>query len=204
MPATKIDLKRELKELYAPGRDPAIVDVPELAFLMIDGHGDPNTAPEYRAAVEALYRVAYTIKFAIKRGPDELDYAVMPLEGLWWVADMSAFSVADKSAWSWTAMIAQPDRVTQAMVDDAVAQAARKKPLPAAPRLRLESFAEGLAAQVMYIGPYAEEGPTIERLHAFIAEHGHEPAGKHHEIYLGDPRRTDPAKLKTVIRQPVR
>jgi hypothetical protein len=204
MPATKIDLKRELKELYAPGRDPAIVDVPELAFLMIDGCGDPNTAPEYLAAVEALYSVSYTLKFAIRRGPDELDYAVMPLEGLWWVPDMWAFSVADKSAWDWTAMIAQPDRINQAMVDDAVAQAARRKPLLAAPKLRLESFAEGLAAQVMHVGPYAAEGPTIERLHAFIAEHGYERAGKHHEIYLGDPRRTDPAKLKTVIRQPVR
>jgi hypothetical protein len=163
-----------------------------------------HTAPEYRAAVEALYSVAYAIKFAIKRGPDELDYKVMPLEGLWWVPDMSAFSVEDKSAWDWTAMIAQPERVTQAMVDEAVALAARKKPLPAAPKLRLQSFAEGLAAQVMYIGPYAAEGPAIERLHAFIAEHGYERSGRHHEIYLGDPRRTDPAKLKTVIRQPMR
>jgi hypothetical protein len=204
MPATKIDLKRELKHLYAPGRAPGFVDVPELAFLMIDGHGDPNTAPEYRAAVEALFTVSYAIKFAIKRGPDELDYAVMPLEGLWWVADMSTFTVEDKSAWSWTAMIAQPDSVTQAMVDEAVAQAARKKALPAAPSLRLERFKEGRAAQVMHIGPYAAEGPTIQRLHAFIAEHGCERAGRHHEIYLSDPRRADPAKLKTVIRQPVR
>ena len=201
---TKIDLKREWKELYAPGREPVIVDVPELAFLMIDGRGDPNTAPEYRAAIEALYSVAYTIKFAIKRGPAALDYVVMPLEGLWWTPDMSRFSVEDKSAWSWTAMMAQPDHVTEAIVGEAVAQAARKKPLPEAPKLRLERFAEGLAAQVMYLGPYAAEGPTIERLHAFIAEQGYERAGKHHEIYLGDPRRTEPAKLKTVIRQPMR
>jgi hypothetical protein len=128
----------------------------------------------------------------------------MPLEGLWWVADMSTFTVEDKSAWSWTAMIAQPDSVTQAMVDEAVAQATRKKALPAAPSLRLERFKEGRAAQVMHIGPYAAEGPTIQRLHAFIAEHGCERAGRHHEIYLSDPRRADPAKLKTVIRQPVR
>ena len=204
MPATKIDRKRELKELYAPGRSPAMVDVPELLFLMVDGRGDPNTAPEYRAAVEALYAVSYAIKFALKRGPDELDYTVMPLEGLWWADDMSTFATEDKSAWSWTAMIAQPEGVSQAMVDEAVAQAARRKPLPAAPDLRLERFGEGRAAQVMHIGPYAAEGPTIERLHAFIAEQGCERAGRHHEIYLSDPRRTDPAKLRTVIRQPVR
>ena len=202
MPATKIDYQRELHELYAPGRDPVIVEVPEFSFLMIDGHGDPNTAAEYREAIEALYAVAYTVKFTHKLA-DGIDFTVMPLEGLWWAADPSAFMTGDKSSWSWTMMIMQPDPVSAAVVEQACAKAAAKKPLPAIERLRFERFAEGRAAQLMYVGPYAEEGPTIARLHAFIAEQGYALAGKHHEIYLGDPRRTAPETLRTVVRQPV-
>lgn len=201
--ATKIDYKRELRELYAPSSEPAIVDVPELSFLMIDGHGDPNSAPAYSEAIEALYTLSYTAKFALKRSPAGLDFAVMPLEGLWWTPDMASFSTANKAAWDWTVMIMQPEQVSEEVFEQALQSARSKKQLAAFDRLRLESFAEGLSAQVMFIGPYAEEGPTIQRLHAFIAEQGYELAGKHHEIYLSDPRRCAPEKLKTIIRQPI-
>jgi hypothetical protein len=202
MPATKTDFKRELRELYTAKPTPTLVEVPELAFLMIDGHGDPNTSGEYSEAVQALYAVSYAAKFALKRA-GVLDYGVMPLEGLWWVPDMSRF-MEDKSAWDWTMMIMQPDELTPELLEQATAKAAAKMPPAAVDRLRLERFAEGQAAQVLHTGPYSAEGPTIAGLHAFIAEHGLERAGKHHEIYLGDPRRTAPEKLKTVVRQPVR
>jgi len=201
--ATKIDFKRELRELYAPTREPSLVEVPELAFLMIDGHGDPNTEPAYGKAIEALYTVAYTAKFDVKRAPDGIDYGVMPLEGLWWVPDMSKFTAEDKSAWDWTMMIMQPDQVTVEVFEEARAKATKKKPLDAIGQIRLERFAEGPAAQIMHIGPYATEGPTIQHLHAFIAERGYERAGKHHEVYLSDPRRASPEKMKTIVRQPV-
>ncbi len=203
MSATKIDFKRELRELYAPALEPSLVDVPELAFLMIDGHGDPNTVPEYVKAIEALYAVAYTAKFELKRAPDGIDYGVMPLEGLWWVPDMSKFTTEDKSAWNWTMMIMQPDQVTTEVFEEARAKATKKKSRDAIGQVRLERFAEGLAAQIMHIGPYAAEGPTIQRLHAFTAEQGYERAGKHHEVYLSDPRRASPDKMKTIVRQPV-
>ncbi|HEX7610572.1 MAG TPA: GyrI-like domain-containing protein [Solirubrobacteraceae bacterium] len=203
MSATKVDFKRELRELYTAGREPELVDVPELAFIMIDGHGDPNTSPAYTQAVEALYTVAYTAKFALARGADPFDFAVMPLEGLWWVPDMTRFASTEKSDWDWTMMIMQPDRVSGDVFADARAAAAEKKSLEAIARVRLERFAEGRAAQVMHVGPYGAEGPTIAGLHAFIAEQGCAPAGKHHEIYLSDPRRAAPEKLKTIVRQPL-
>jgi hypothetical protein len=204
MAATKIDLARDLKELYTARRQPALIDVPEFPFLMIDGHGDPNVSSEYRQAIEALYSLSYTLKFALKRGPRQLDYRVMPLEGLWWVPDMSAFSVARKSDWDWTMMIRQPQEVDLALLTEAASKATARKPLPSASLVKLEHFREGAAAQIMHIGPYAAEAPTIERLHAFIAEQGYERIGKHHEIYLGDPQRSAPEKLRTIIRQPVR
>jgi hypothetical protein len=200
----KVDFKRELRELYSTTRTPRFVDVPELAYAMIDGHGDPNVAPEYGEAVQALYSVAYTARFALKKAPGGLDYGVMPLEGLWWAQDMTAFTTADKSSWDWTMMIMQPAQVTSAVFEEARATALRKKPLAAIERLRLEPFAEGRSAQVLHVGPYAAEGPVIQNLHAFIADHGCELVGKHHEIYLNDPRRTAPEKLRTIIRQPVR
>ena len=197
-----IDLKRRLPELYRPGDEPALVEVPEMSFLMVDGVGDPRTSPAYADALQAIYTVAYTLKFALKRGPLALDVTVMPLEGLWWVPDMALFT-ADRDDWRWTMMMAEADEVTAEMVADAKAAAAAKKDLPAIAWVRLERFAEGLAAQVMHHGPYSEEGPTIERLHRFIAEQGYLRCGKHHEIYLGDPRRAHPEKLRTIIRQPV-
>jgi hypothetical protein len=203
MTVTKVDFKRELSRLYRPGRDPALVDVPELAFLMIDGHGDPNVSVEYREAIEALYAISYTLKFAIKKAPGGVDYAVMPLEGLWWSEDPADFLTGTKSHWLWTAMIMQADEVSTEMVVDAIDTARRKRALPAADKLRLARFHEGMAAQLMHTGPYAEEAPNIERLHAFISAEGYALGGKHHEIYLGDPRRSAPEKLRTIIRQPV-
>ncbi|MBI1758691.1 MAG: GyrI-like domain-containing protein [Actinobacteria bacterium] len=198
----KVDHRKALKPLYSATARPALVDVPPLQYLMVDGHGDPNTAPEYGEAVQALYAVAYSVKFAGRRGGGQ-DFAVMPLEGLWWVPDMSMFSVADRSAWNWTMMIMQSDGVTPQLVEQAHVAAASKAPAAALERLRLDRVNEGRAAQVLHVGPYATEGPTIERLHAFIAEQGLRLVGKHHEIYLGDPRRTVPERLRTVIRQPV-
>ena len=200
---TKIDFKREFKELYGACREPELVEVPELTFLMIDGRGDPNTAVEYAQAIEALFTVAYAAKFGVKRRPGGIDYGVPPLEGLWWTPDMS-FTSDDKASWEWTMMIPQPDVVTVQVFDQARVVAGERKPLDAVGRVRLERFKEGLAAQVLHLGPYGAEAPTIQRLHGFIAGEGYERTGKHHEIYLGDPRRTAPKNLKTIIRQPVR
>jgi hypothetical protein len=198
----KIDPKRELKHLYSARQTPELVDVPELSFLMIDGHGDPNRSPRYQAAVEALYAVSYALKYAIKRA-DGPDYTVAPLEGLWWTKDMASFSVEDKSDWDWTMMILQPAEATPALVAQTGREVAQKKQLPAAAELRLQHYGEGASAQLLHLGPYAEEGPTIARLHAFIHEQGYQMRGRHHEIYLGDPRRTAPERLRTIIRQPV-
>jgi hypothetical protein len=203
---TKVDLRKRLRSYYQPSTyEVSIVDVPAMPFLMIDGAGDPNTAEEYREAIEALYGVAYPIKFLLKE-EQRLDYTVMPLEGLWWAPDTSAFSLEDKDHWLWTMIIAQPPEITAALVERAREQAQRKKPSPALGRLRLEELHEGLAAQIMHLWPYATEGPTITRLQAFIREQGYVFDGrqqKHHEIYLSDPGRTAPAKLRTVIRQPM-
>jgi hypothetical protein len=199
------DWKKELKHLYAPStKEVAQVDVPSLNYLMIDGKGDPNTAQEYADANEALFAVAYTLKFMVKKGPLAIDYGVMPLEGLWWADDMSKFTTEDKSNWLWTAMIAQPEFVTKAMVDAANAEVLRKKNPASLSKLRFEQFSEGQCAQIMHIGPFSEEGPNIEKVHQFIEAGGNARRGKHHEIYLSDIRKADPAKWKTVIRQPMR
>ncbi len=200
----KIDLRKALKHLYQPRAGLVVeVDVPPMNFLMIDGHGDPNTSKEYSGAVEALFSMSYTLKFMVKKGASAVDYAVMPLEGLWWADDMSTIGTADKSNWKWTAMIMQPEFVTQALVRDALLELQWKKALDALSRLRFESFAEGRCAQTLHVGPFSAEGPAIERVHAFIAAAGCERVGKHHEIYLSDIRRADPAKWKTVVRQPM-
>lgn len=200
----KIDVKQSLAPLYAPSaREVSLVEVPALYFLCIDGEGDPNVAPAYAEAVEALFSVAYAVKFLVKKGPLALDYGVLPLEGLWWADDMATFSVEDKSAWKWTMMIQQPEFVPQETIDAGIAQVRAKKDLPALSKLRAETMAEGTCAQILHLGPFSDEGPTIERVHRFIEERG-ERVGKHHEIYLSDIRRADPAKWKTVIRQPFR
>ena len=197
-----LDLRTDLPSLYRVGRKPALVDVPELNCLMVDGQGDPNTAARYQHAVEALFTLSWTMRFALKRA-GVLDYKVMPLEGLWWTPDMADFSTSDKDAWHWTAFMVQPDVVDEAVLAEASAAAREKRDLPALDDVRLERWTEGRCAQVLHVGPYSAEGPTIEALHAFIAECGLELRGKHHEIYLGDPRRSAPEKLRTIIRQPV-
>ncbi len=201
----KTDFKKELKHLYRPSsRKFSVVDVPAMSFLMVDGHGDPNTDQSYQEALETLYALAYTLKFMSKKELEK-DYSVMPLEGLWWAEDMERFRLKrDKSAWLWTMMIMQPQWITAAMVESAKKAAAKKKPLAALPQLRFELYEEGLAVQIMHIGPYDAEGPVIASMHDFICNEGAEPCGKHHEIYLSDPRRTAPEKLKTVLRQPFR
>ncbi|OEC88674.1 hypothetical protein A9507_03795 [Methanobacterium sp. A39] len=206
---TKIDLKKENKELYAPSiKEPSLVDVPEMKFLMIDGEGDPNTSEEYKDAMEALFPVSYKVKFISKKEKSK-DYVVMPLEGLWWVQNMENFSIEDKSSWKWTAMIRQPDFISKRMIKDAIREVEEKKNPVALSKIRFESLHEGLSAQIMHIGPFSEEGPTVEKLHAFIEEKGYEFDGtstgeKHHEIYISDMRRTKPERLKTIIRQPVK
>lgn len=200
----KIDFKKELKHLYRPTTKRIdIVDVPEMNFLMVDGKGDPNTAKEYSDAIEALYSVSYTLKFMVKKNLN-IDYGVLPLEGLWWADDMTSFSTGNKDEWKWTALIMQPEYISKDKVEKAFETVKKKKDLPALPKMRFSNFNEGLSAQTMYIGPYADEGPTIQRIHDFIRETGHELRGKHHEIYLSDPRRSKPEKLKTVIRQPIK
>ena len=200
----KVDLKKELKQLYQPPKDKVVVvDVPAMNYLMVDGEGDPNTAQSYRDALEALYPLSYTLKFMVKNGPEAVDYGVMPLEGLWWTDDMSNFTVEDKSRWKWTLMIMQPAYIKNAMVDAAMQEVRKKKNPVALPKVSFAEFSEGKAAQIMHIGPFSEEGPTVERVHNFIAEAGGKLSGKHHEIYLSDIRKADPKKWKTIIRQPM-
>jgi hypothetical protein len=198
----KIDLKNELKQLYHPSaKEVGIVNVPAMNYLMVDGEGDPNTAKSFAEAVAALFAVAYAVKFKVKKGTPAIDYGVMPLEGLWWSDDMAAFTVADKSRWKWTAMIMQPSFVTQDLIEQVMKEVKDKTNPAALPKLRRESFSEGRCAQIMHLGPFSEEGPTVQKVHGFIEAIGRR-VGKHHEIYLSDIRRAAPAKWKTVIRQP--
>jgi hypothetical protein len=186
-------------------RGPEVVRVPEMRFLMVDGHGDPNIAQAYRDAIGALYALGYTLKFARRKETGESP-RVGALEGLWWVDDMSEFTARPKADWRWTSMLVVPDWVTPEWFERARDEIrARKGDLPALADTRLERFTEGLCAQVLHVGPWSEEAPTIERLHAFIAELGGTFDGrreKHHELYLGDPRRTRPDRLRTIVRQP--
>lgn len=200
----KLDFRKTMKALWQPpvGRF-TIVDVPKMQFAMVDGKGDPNVSEDYKAAVQWLYGVSYALKFASRRELGR-DYTVAPLEGLWWADDMADFVRGDKSRWQWTMMIMQPDWIARPMFDAAVARA-REKLGPPPPDLRLEDYDEGLSVQVMHVGPYSAEGPTLARLHGeFLPANGLKETGRHHEIYIGDPRRTAPEKLKTVLRQPVR
>jgi hypothetical protein len=203
-----VDLVKEHRTLYTPpAKHAVIVDVPEMRFLMLDGRGDPNTAPAYQEALQALYSIAYTLKFTLRKSAPERDFKVPPLEGLWWTEEEHPSTDAILSSmdlWQWTMMIALPGEVTAIEMQAAASAAARKRDNGQLSAVRLESFAEGLAAQIMHVGPYADEAPTVERLHAFVAEQGYVLAGRHHEIYLGDPRRTAPERLKTVLRHPIR
>lgn len=206
--ASTPDLRKALRPLFNPPRQPVLVDVPELGYLMIDGRGAPEEtadAPtsEFQQAFGALYPVVYTIKFALK--PTGIAMPILPLEALWFTGEDGSFDMeVPPERWGWRALLAVSDDVTPAVFDAAVAEVRRKKgDSEALSRIRFERWREGRCAQVMHIGPYSEERSTIERLHAFIAAQGCRRRGAHHEIYMGDPRRGDPAKLLTVLRQPV-
>ncbi len=199
----KIDFKKELKPFYkASAKAVEMVAVPKMNYLKIDGTGNPNTSQNYKEAVEVLFQLSYTIKFMIKKGELAIDYGVMPLEGLWWVDDMTKFDINKKDDWKWTMMIMQPELVTKTIVEKAKEQLKQKKNPPALPKICFESFEEGTATQIMHIGPFSEEGPTIQKVHEQIHENGFKISGKHHEIYLTDIRRAAPEKWKTIIRQP--
>jgi len=201
---TKIDFKKEWKHLYQPSKKEfQIVEVPGLKFFKVDGRGDPNSALEYTEAIEALYAMSYKSKFFSKK--EGQDYVVPPLEGLWWADDMETFSTArDKSQWSWTMMIMTPEWITEEMVTEARLEVEKKKDLPALEKLRWEEYQEGLSVQILHLGSYDDEGPVLARLHdIWMPEQGYTFNGLHHEIYLSDPRRVEPSKLKTILRQPV-
>lgn len=198
------DIKRHRRDLYAPSSaDFQIVEVPPLDFLMVDGHGDPNTSTSYREAVEALYTASYAVRAAAKAALGRV-HTVSPLEGLWTADDLAVYRTRDKGAWHWTMMIAQPTWITADLAEDALTAARRRRGLPALDLLRLERYPEGRSVQILHVGSYDDEAPTLERLHEeFLPAHGLQPTGRHHEIYLSDPRRTEPARLRTILRQPV-
>ena len=204
----KLDLRKELKYLYAPSsRTVETVNVPKFNFAMIDGEIRPNETPatsqDYQNAIGALYGASFTLKFMSKlRKKNPIDYPVMALEGLWW-SESGEFDFNRKEPWRWTMMIMQPQHVTREMFQDALEQIRRKKKNPALLRTRLESFDEGLSIQTMHVGPYSEEPRTIAKMQDFARENEYELSGKHHEIYLGDPRRAKPEKLKTILRHPI-
>ena len=199
----KIDLKKELKAFYNPSaKEVTLIDVSKMNFIMIDGQGAPES-PQFAQSIEALYPIAYGIKFD-KKKTDGTDYGVMPMEGLFWADDMVVFmpETADRSKWQWTLMIMQPDFISVADFNKAKEAAGKKKDNPFIDKVRFESYSEGKSAQIMHIGPFAAEGPNIQKLHHKIKEIGGKLTGRHHEIYLSDPRRAAPEKMKTVIRQP--
>lgn len=201
----KIDFKKTLDSYKAKSGEFRMLEMPSLQYLMIDGSGDPNTSPEYVAALEALYPVAYKLKFASKRDLGR-DYVVPPLEGLWWADDMASFtSTRDKSQWHWTMMILAPEWIDRAMFEATIAAIAKTNAAPS--RLgdvRLQTLAEGRCVQTLHHGSYDDEAPTLARMHdEFIPSQGLRMAGTHHEVYFTDARKTPPEKMRTLLRQPV-
>src|SRR5690606_22228081 len=198
----KIDLKRELAGYAARRGEFALLTIDPRRYLMLDGSGNPNRAPRYEQVLATIFPVAYALKFLSK---NELgrDYVVPPLEGLWWAEDMTTFLTREKSRWSWTMLSLVPDWIDDALVDTARATAAGKG-APLVDELRVETLDEGLCVQTLHVGPYDDEGPVLQGMHTeFIADAGLSLTGRHHEIYLSDPRRTDPSRLRTILRQPV-
>ena len=201
----KVDFRKTLNNLYAPKNTTEweAVDVPPMRFLMVDGAGDPNTSKAFSEAIEALYSVAYTLKFMSKRELDR-DYTVCALEGLWYAEDMSVFEAGNKEAYQWTLMIMQPEWIDEPMVKKAVEQVEAKKHPAALSKLYFKEYHEGPALQLLHIGSYDDEAPKLRELHhEYMPEHDLTFNGHHHEIYLSDFRRTPPEKLKTILRQPV-
>ena len=198
----KIDLKKQYKRLFSARLAPGLVDVPQLQYLMIDGRGDPD-APEFEGAVQALYSTAYTVKFSLKHAGRQ-DFVVPPLEGLWHADDPSAFPEDRRDEWQWVVMLMQPGHVAAGDLAEALEALSRKgKRIESHGRLRLDTLEEGLAVQSLHVGPYSDEGPTIRALHESAVAQGYRLVGKHHEIYISDPRRIAAEKLKTILRQPV-
>ncbi len=205
---TKIDFKKEFRSRYKPSaKAPVLVDIPPMNFLMVDGEGHPENNLAWEQAIQALYPLSYGLKFMFKKAtpPDGyFDYVVPPLEGLWWLSEGDPdFYSQNRENWRWTMMIMVPDFFTEEMVVQKQETLKREKDLPGLARLRFERFEEGKAVQIMHIGPYANEGPTLEKLHGFIQANGYQFRGKHHEVYLSDPRRANPETMKTVLRHPV-
>ena len=201
----KIDLKKQWKQLYKPSaKNPAIVEIPPANYLMIDGKGSPNSAPRFKAAIETLYPLAYNLKFTVRKQL-EIDYGVMPLEGLYWGTPkgQTQFTEADKEKWSWTLMILQPEWVTASLFESQRTEVAQKKNPPLINEIRFETFNEGTVTQILHIGPFDTEGPNVERMDVLAHTQGYEMCGKHHEIYLNDFRRTAPERLKTILRHPI-
>lgn len=199
-----IDRKRTLDAYRARSGEFRLLDVPPMTYLRVEGEGDPNTSESYAAALAALYPVAYALKFAVRSATGE-DHVVMPLEALWWADDMASFTTArDKARWNWAAMILVPDTVSPTMFAEAVASVASKKALARIGDVRLACLDEGQCVQTLHVGSYDDEAPTLAALHdRFLPDHGLRPIGRHHEIYLSDPRRVEPARLRTILRQPV-
>ena len=198
----KLDLRKELKQLYTARKKPGIIYVPEAKFITITGRGAPE-GEAYQAALNALYSVAYAVKFNSKK--QGRDFTVMPLESLWWWCDpgTSLTEAPPREEWNWKPMIMQPGFLSEEMIEAAKEEAKAKKGIAEVDYLILEAFEEGLSAQILHVGPFSKEGPTIERLHAFIAEQGYRMRAPHHEIYLSDPRRAAPERWRTIIRQPI-
>lgn len=203
MATDKVDFKKTLKHLYRPSAKAfSIVDVPQMQFIKVDGRGAPGN-DAYVDAVSWLYATSYPIKFMAKIDLGR-DYVVPPLEGLWWADDMDAFVNDHRDQWQWTMMIMQPEWIT-ADIYEAGKEKAITKLGPASESLRFETYDEGHAVQILHLGPYSDEGPTIAKLHnEFLPENDLTETGHHHEIYISDPRRVAPEKMKTVLRQPVR
>ena len=199
----KTDIKKEFKHLYSPPKDKVvIVDVPELQYLMIDGTGNPNNSETFSTAIETLYTAAYTAKSIAKKELNK-DFVVQPLEGLWWVNEIKQFSFNNKDSWNWTLMIVLPGFVTKRIFEEARKNAGCKKPGLNFDKVKFEKYSEGKSAQLLYTGDYKNEKPAVEKLHAFVSENGYTLHKKHHEIYLSDPRKTAPEKLKTILRNPI-
>lgn len=201
---TRVDYAGQLGHLYSAHEVPELVEVPSLSYLVVDGHGDPNCSKPFRQAVDALMATSYGVQARVKR-QDGLEYEVMPLEGLWWIPYARVWDFADKSDWDWTLMVMQPPPVTAEMALECIAEAGRRRKRLAEviERIRFETYEEGRAAQVLHKGPYAKERSTLERLYEFIRLNGYLPTGKHHEIYLTEAAATPPARMRTVVRQPV-
>lgn len=200
----KSDLKKELESYAARRGEIRLIEVPAMQYLMVDGQGDPNTSQEFQDAIEALYPVAYKLKFASKLQL-ERDYVVMPLEGLWWSDDMTTFTSArDKARWSWTLMIMQPEWITREMFEAAIQKVTEKKAPASLTKVRFEKLEEGLCVQTLHVGSFDDEAAILAQIHdSYIPQNGLRMTGKHHEIYLSDFRKVDASKLKTILRQPV-